>query len=74
MATIKDLLSKMILRINETHENDIALREAIESLGEVQSLTQEEELMLLTEMDVVTTVADSNNKLYTSNDGKVYVL
>lgn len=36
--------------------------------------TDEDVLAMMTELDAVTPISDTNNKVYTSNDGKVFTL
>lgn len=36
--------------------------------------TDEDVLVAMTELDAVAPIADTNNKVYTSNDGKVFTL
>ena len=49
--------------------------EAIENkVDKSEIATDEEVLMMLSELDVITPIVNSNNEVYTSNDGKVYSL
>ena len=43
-------------------------------LDESDIATDEDVLVAMTELNVVAPIADTNNKIYTSNDGKVFTL
>lgn len=71
MATIKDLLSKMIEKINETPEKLSDLEIDIEI---ATTPTDEEMVELLMDTDIVDPAANSAGAIYTDNNGKVYIL
>lgn len=55
--------------VTETYVNDI-----VAGIPQVEIATDDEVLEMITELNIVIPIMDSNNKVYTANNGAIYTL
>lgn len=76
IATVSDVLARANQNSSDESyspiaDTDLVTKEYVDS----NVLTSDEDVLnMLMELDVVTPITNSNNEVYTSNDGKIYSL